>query len=235
MLEAEKTPTINLVVERIFTLKSHLNKFIGDRENCRYGVGFARELLKRLNERFPNCGMDVFERRAANYLDPRYKGLHLHSAGLLAATKKSIEEKYFEPAAGWLADMVDQREPQIPDVQLSPTSRLMKEMRRNRENSRRESKMELEMSKYETFSIPQKDADVLDWWRKHQDILPLLSKVARKVLVIPSSSAKSERVFSTGGNVARPNRGSLDQGKLEDLIVIHENLKLLRKFEKFTD
>ena len=32
-LEAENNPTINLVVERIFTLKSHLNKFIGDREN----------------------------------------------------------------------------------------------------------------------------------------------------------------------------------------------------------
>ena len=83
----------------------------------------------------------------------RYKSLHLHSSGLLAATKKSIEEKYFEPAAGWLADMVDQREPQIPDVQLSPTSRLVKEMRRNREYLRIESKMELEMSKYETFSM----------------------------------------------------------------------------------
>ena len=81
--------------------------------------------------------MDVFERRAANYLDPRYKGLHLHSAGLLAATKKSKKEKYFEPDSGLLADMADQREPQIPDVQLSLTSRLMKEMRRNRDNSRR--------------------------------------------------------------------------------------------------
>jgi hypothetical protein len=95
--------------------------------------------------------------------------------------------------------------------------------------------MELEMSKYETFSIPLKDADVLDWWRKHQDILPLLSKVASKVLVIPSSSAKSERDFSTGGNVVTVKRGSLDQGMVEDLIVIHENLKLLREFERFTD
>ena len=55
---------------------------------------------------------------------------------------KSIEEKYFEPAAGWLADMEEQREPQIPDFQLLPISRLMKDMRRNRENSSRESKME---------------------------------------------------------------------------------------------
>ena len=44
----------------------------------RYGIGFARCLQTNLEVRFPNKGMDVLERRAANFLDPRFKGvLHL--------------------------------------------------------------------------------------------------------------------------------------------------------------
>ena len=235
MFEAEKTPTINLVIERIFTLKSKLTKFIADRANCRFGVGFARELLSRLEQRFPNYGTEVFERRAANYLDPRYKGLHLQTAGLLDETKTSIEQKYFTPAAGWLDDMVEQIQPEVPQVQLSPTSKLMRELRNNRTNARRESKMQHEMMKYESYSSPNKDVDVLDWWRKHEEILPLLARAAKKVLAIPSSSAKSERVFSTGGNVVSVKRGSLTPKKVEDLIIISENLPLLKEFDKHRD
>ena len=42
---------------------------------------------------------------------------------------------------------------------------------------------------------------VLDWWKTHETVLPILAKVAKKVLTVPASSAKSERVFSTGRNV----------------------------------
>ena len=43
------------------------------------------------------------------------------------------------------------------------------------------------------------DGDRLGLWKKHKKLLPLLSKVVMQVLGIPYGSAKSERVFSTGG------------------------------------
>ena len=56
------------------------------------------------------------------------------------------------------------------------------------------------MIQYENFSLAHKASSVLGWWKDHEKVLPILSKVVKKVLTVPASSAKSERVFSTGTN-----------------------------------
>ena len=43
------------------------------------------------------------------------------------------------------------------------------------------------------------------------------------VLAISASSAKSERVFSTGGNIVTVKRTRLNPKKVEELIIIKEN------------
>ena len=77
IFEAEKHPTINYVVERLFVHQEELDGFIKSSSNCQYGIGFARSLKKNLNLRFPDCGTEVIENRLANFLDPRLKGVHL--------------------------------------------------------------------------------------------------------------------------------------------------------------
>ena len=51
-----------------------------------------------------------------------------------------------------------------------------------------------EMIQYENFSLAHKASSVLDWWKDHEVVLPILSKVAKKVLTVPASSAKNESV-----------------------------------------
>ena len=68
------------------------------------------------------------------------------------------------------------------------------------------------------------------WWKAHEEHLPVLAKVARKILAIPASSAKSERVFSTGGLVVTAKRGRLSPSKVEDLILLKQNLSRVRDF-----
>ena len=72
-------------------------------------------------------------------------------------------------------------------------------------------------------NLAMKDVNILHWWRDHEKVLPNLSKVAKKVLTVPASSAKSERVFSTGGNFVTKKRSRLSPKKVEELIVIKEN------------
>ena len=79
-----------------------------------------------------------------------------------------------------------------------------------------------------------RNADILTWWRLNQEELPLLSKIARTVLSIPASSAKSERVFSTGGNVVTAKRSRLLPSKAEDLIILKENRSKVEEFKKYT-
>ena len=179
--------------------------------------------------------MDLSLRRMANFLDPSFKGLHLSVKNLLDDTKTEIETE----AKKFDCQDVENEETEVADNSaiLSPTSKLRKQLRTATEvhHRRRRSKVRMEIEKYETFSTPGKDVDILLWWKVHEAVLPLLSKLARRVLAIPSSSAKSERVFSVGGNLVTAKRGRLAASKVEDLIVIKENLEKVNEFKKFNN
>ena len=92
----------------------------------------------------------------------------------------------------------------LPNASLSPTSKLL--FNSQREEQVRVSGLEQEMRRYEASGNPGRNVDVLDFWKQNQDVFPLLAKMARIVLAIPASSAKSERVFSTGGLIVTPRR-----------------------------
>ena len=56
------------------------------------------------------------------------------------------------------------------------------------------------------FELPDADigGDVLQWWPRHEALLPNLSRMARQYLGIPATSASCERVFSTSGRIFGP-------------------------------
>ena len=99
-------------------------------------------------------------------------------------------------------------------------------------NRRNLTKIRIEMEKFEVFSMASKDVDILQWWKKHESVLPLLARIAKRVLAIPASSAKSERVFSTGGNIVTAKRNRTASKKVEALILIKENQAKIDAFKK---
>ena len=207
----------------MYNLENYLNDFISRTGNCQYGITFARALKKRLFERFPSLGMDMFEKSVANYLDPRYMGLHLAEYGTLESIKIRMESK-------WGSDSEEtQSQPVALNLDLSPTSRLLQRSRLSRLDTGA-SKIRKEMAIYESYSFASKASDVLGWWRLHEEHLPILAQIARRILAIPASSAKSERVFSTGGLIVSTKRGSLGPKKVEELIVIKQNMSKVKLF-----
>lgn len=95
-----------------------------------------------------------------------------------------------------------------PDL-VDPTALLLRARQSSGEliTKERETKIQREMSFYESTDLPMRldelstNGDRLQWWKKHEVILPTLAKAAKEILSIPCSSSKSERVFSTGGQV----------------------------------
>jgi hypothetical protein len=71
------------------------------------------------------------------------------------------------------------------------------------------------------------DVDVLKWWKAQAEDLPLLAAMARKILAIPATSASSERLFSSGGNVVTTQRMCLDPQTVEKLVFYHDNWQKL--------
>ncbi len=69
--------------------------------------------------------------------------------------------------------------------------------------------------------------NVLDWWKKNEDKFPVLSLVARFVLALPASSAKSECNFSDAGNTLTELRTNLSPNHVDELVFLKSNSDLL--------
>jgi hypothetical protein len=91
----------------------------------------------------------------------------------------------------------------------------------------KEERLRAEIQRF--ISIPRLTADEMDeldilaWWKERQNDFPQLALVARQVLGIVATSAPSERVFSTGGNVVTQLRQRLDPQNVDKLIFLNQN------------
>ncbi|XP_050238288.1 zinc finger BED domain-containing protein RICESLEEPER 2-like [Mercurialis annua] len=106
-------------------------------------------------------------------------------------------------------------------------------------------KSELEIYLTEA-SVENDDAfDVLNWWKQNAARFPILSRMARDILVVPISTVASESAFSTSGRVLDCFRSSLTPRIVETLVctqywlraetiplVVEENLDELEPFEQ---
>jgi hypothetical protein len=70
-----------------------------------------------------------------------------------------------------------------------------------------------EIAKFD--SIDKSEYCFSSFWWKHQQLLPLLSQMARRYGSIPASSVPSESSFSVAGYAARKNRSSLSAKNLK--------------------
>ena len=67
-----------------------------------------------------------------------------------------------------------------------------------------------EMQRYlKEVEINFRKDDPLTWWKCHETSFPIISKLARKYLAIPASTAPSERVFSTAKDILQKKRWRL--------------------------
>ena len=235
--EGETEPTIDHVLERLYVNHSILDAFIFDPINQREksGILFAKKLKANLELRFPEKGTTCEIFKWANYLNPLYKGIHLVDEEKLEDVKEAMEEE-------WKREIVVEEENLAganggdENIELSPTSKLRLKLGTRIEYKRRKhtSAFRKETERYETFSTPTKNVSTLNWWKKVAPTLPILANFARSVLAIPASSAKSERVFSKGGNIVTRKRTRLNPKKVEEIVIIQENVKMVNNFLKKT-
>ncbi|XP_043262245.1 E3 SUMO-protein ligase ZBED1-like [Colletes gigas] len=72
--------------------------------------------------------------------------------------------------------------------------------------------------------VPRK-TNIIDWWKSNQTRFPILSRAAKDCLAVPATQVKSERLFSTAGNIVMQTRARLLPVNVQGLCFLHENLK----------
>jgi len=68
-------------------------------------------------------------------------------------------------------------------------------------------------------------SEPLDFWKNNGTKYPYLSKLAKRFLGAPPSSAPSERLFSVAGRIYTERRNRLDGKRAEGLMFLKCNLK----------
>ena len=88
-LSSESTPTICLVVPRLYNI---INSLTGIRvkDPNPSSKAFATILLKNLEARFPNCGSQNYFYAAANILHPYYQGVVLFDLNTRESTMNTF-------------------------------------------------------------------------------------------------------------------------------------------------
>ena len=237
MWEGEKYPTMNLVVSELYGMKSRLQDLSSS--SCSFSSQFALVLMNKVEKRFPNCAASDDIPAIANYIDPAFKGVHIEALGTVQLIKAKILErwKYLEDG-GEMNDEVEVAE-SAAEVESTndPTAKLIRARQKSgdQHGAERKTQLEKEMDFYEAnvgMEDIRPDGDRLGWWKMHEKLFPLLAKVAKHVLGIPCSSAKSERVFSTGGMMVSKKRHRLGPGRVENLLVLKENRKIAEEFRQ---
>ena len=64
------------------------------------------------------------------------------------------------------------------------------------------------------------------WTGENATKWPALAKLARKYFSAPATSAESERLFSTAGQIITNLRSSLKDENVEKLLFLHHNMKI---------
>lgn len=73
------------------------------------------------------------------------------------------------------------------------------------------------------------------FWKEHAIKMPILARLARKVLSIPMTSTPSERNFSHSGKIVNSRRSCILPSNVDKQIFIHNNYDFIKKiaFENF--
>jgi KRAB domain-containing zinc finger protein len=92
-------------------------------------------------------------------------------------------------------------------------------------NARQRAEVEVtEYLKLKRLSIG--DDPFLFWTGDYATKWSLLAKLARKYFSAPATSAESERLFSTAGQIITNLRSSLKDENVEKLLFLHHNIKI---------
>ncbi|KAJ9542181.1 hypothetical protein OSB04_028687 [Centaurea solstitialis] len=203
----------------------------------------------------------------ANILDPRdkveyiedlMKQMYGESQGKSCFKKVKSKltmlfEEYVSTYSEYIPSTTSTMMPPPPPVQSEnvPVGRAQSRLKTQLKKQKMESgaslnkKSELEVYLNESTIDDTDDFDILRWWKVNSERFPILSKVARDILVVPISTVASESTFSTSGRVLDNFRSSLTPKIVEALIctqdwlrgpnqpiAVEENIDEIEKFEK---
>ena len=85
-----------------------------------------------------------------------------------------------------------------------------------------------EVNEYLITPLEPSNINPCEWWKNHKLQYPLLSKIARDYIGIPSTSVPSEQAFSKSGELINKKRNRLGDSAIEACMCLNSWIKLFQ-------
>lgn len=112
------------------------------------------------------------------------------------------------------------------DSSSKPTSLVASLLAKHVKPLKSATSLEEELNRFGNVTV--NNENILQFWKINQNDYPKLAKIAKVLLGIPMTSAKSEGAFSTTGCLIRKDRASITPYKIERALFIHDNYDLIK-------
>ncbi|CAF1518711.1 unnamed protein product [Adineta steineri] len=70
--------------------------------------------------------------------------------------------------------------------------------------------------------------NLLTYWDLNKSLYPILARIAKRILAVPATNTSVERLFSHSGNTITNRRTRLDADKVNQLLFIKRNIRILK-------
>lgn len=215
----ETYPTISSILPMMFGIE----KVLVDIDEKDGSTEFGEAVRRCLRTRFgPLESNPIY--LVSTLVDPKYKlvGLNpeLHLRAQTHLNKELRDNQQSTPS------QID-----TPSEETAPSNSrsIFRYLEEGPENSSQSSddEIDIEVKMYlKSPKIKQNECS-LSWWNKNKYIFPKIARVALKYLGIPATSVPSERLFSSAGNTITSRRRELLPQHAEQLVILHDNIKLV--------
>jgi hypothetical protein len=209
--EGSKYPTIGRLLFCYTVLQKHFTAVSQDPKSHEIIQSFCKKVIHMLEIKFDMDGEDRVAVIAA-CLDPRYRQLHF----LPAETKKEFQMCLWRE---WNKLHQKERTTTVRVVE-QPLKKMKIDL--NAIGGFYTQAVETQ-SEYDNWCAGRNispEADILEWWKMHEEEFPVLARLAKRYLSIPASSAPSERVFSNLKNIVTQKRVHLSGVALCQLLFV---------------
>lgn len=215
-LEGDTYPTACKVLLWWENISKHLN------EKNFTGLPF-KKLIRIAKKYFQSKYPVDMDTKIACFLDPKYRFLKM----LTVCERNEVFDEIKR-----LIELEELPQPRLEDDLQPPPAKksrfsIFEESADDAEHFD-EFKLYMQMASYSEYLDTKynKTHSVELFWRNNKNKFPKLSKLAKKRLNVPATSAPSERIFSSAGRVLDSRRTNLKPQLLDDLLFLKENLVL---------
>ena len=244
LLEGEKYVTISLVPSVIEGLRMALKAAVNDPTNNEYVSSMLKVLMDSFTTEwgsgFPDTQFDEhmnlgYRKRHVGYrishmlgafLDPRTKELLTFGPSDRAKIKAEVKIRAMTEAMEQQAqrnaqeEVVDGSGTIQVDEYLGLFTKTLPVYPLPLQSTDCDLSVNIEMIIYERDSTLGRLNNPLAWWAQNESRFPILSKVARRILCVPATSAPVERLFSYAGLTISNNRNRLLPENAEEIIFL---------------